>query len=165
MSKILLTILFILSPNVMGDELGWDVYLSDHGWATISGIHHEGEPLLTSIKSVPKEVWVKYFRVFPNEDDVTFQKEIHEFLKTNYPQLHNEALNSAGNVHNPKVIALRIPFQEALMASSLVTRINAALESRCERVVSASYEKFTIRKSNGKPVYSAMVWLSTNDCT
>jgi hypothetical protein len=165
MPRILLIILIVLSPIALGDESGWDVYLSDHGWATISGIHNEGEPLLASIKSVPKDIWLKHFRVFPNEDDISLQKEIHNFLETNYPRLHKEALDSAGNMHNPKVKALRTPFQEALMASSLVTKINAALKSRCERIVSASYEKFTIRKSNGKPVYSAMVWLSTDKCT
>lgn len=164
MSRTLLVIFLTLSPYSLVGELGWNVYLSDHGWATISSIQHEGEPLLVSIKSVPKDIWLKHFRVFPNKKDVYLQREINDFLKVNYPELHNEALNSAGNMHNPKVKALRVPFQEALMASSLVTKINAALKSRCERITSASFEKFRIIKSNGNPVYSAMVWLSTDKC-
>lgn len=77
-----------------------------------------------------KEVWLRNFRVFPSEKDVLLQAELHNFLILNYPDLIGDALNSAGNMHNPKVTALRAPFQEAIMASSLVTKINILLKSR-----------------------------------
>lgn len=84
---------------------------------------------------------------------------------SNYPELHAEALRSAGNMHNPKVTALREPIKEAKLASSLAKKIGIALASRCERIASTSYEKFTIWKKDGKPTYNAMVWLSTKKCT
>ena len=165
MQRVLLIIIFMYSSFVSSEESGWDVYFSEHEWASISGKHHSGHSLTKAIALVPKDLWLKHFRVFPAEDDVEFQKEVHNFLASNYPILHEQALNSAGNMHNPKVKALRVAFQEAIMSSSLVAKINVLLKSRCEHVTSTSYEKFTIRKNNGQPIYSAMVWLSTEKCT
>jgi hypothetical protein len=165
MLRVLLITIFIYSPFASSEEVGWDVYFSDHEWASISGKHHSGHSLSKAIELVPKELWLKSFRIFPAEEDVEFQKEVHNFLAINYPQLHEQALNSAGNMHNPKVKALRGAFQQAIMSSSLVAKINTLLKSRCERVTSTSYEKFTIIKNNGQPIYSAMVWLSTEKCT
>lgn len=165
MPRILLIILFAFTPFVCGEEKGWKVYFSEEGWVSISGKHLSGESLTRTIGLVPDDTWLRYFRVFPSEDDAELQADIHNFLALNYSDLHNEALMSAGNMHNPKVKALGNAFQEAIMASGLVTRINTLLKQRCERITSTSYEKFTIfRKSNGEPIYSAMVWLKTEKC-
>jgi hypothetical protein len=165
MQRVLLITFLMFSPFVSGDESGWNVYFSEHGWASISGKHHKGHSLSKAIGLVPKEVWLRNFRVFPSEEDASLQAELHNFLALNYSDLLDEALDSAGNMHNPKVTALRVPFQEAILASSLVSKINILLKSRCERITTTSYEKFTIRKNNGKPIYSAMVWLSAEKCT
>lgn len=69
---------------------------------------------------VPSKTWLKYFRTFPSRDDAELQSEFREFLMAKYPKPHKEAVASAGNMHNPKIVALRPAFQEALMASSLV---------------------------------------------
>lgn len=152
-------------PFASSEESGWDVYFSDHEWASISGKHHSGHSLSKAIALVPKDLWLKHFRVFPAEEDVEFQEEVHNFLALHYPLLLDQALSSAGNMHNPKVKALRVAFKEAIMSSSFVAKINVLLKSRCEQITSTSYEKFTIRKNNGQPIYSAMVWLSTEKCT
>ncbi len=165
MHRVLLIMFLMFSPIVFGDESAWNVYLSENGWATISDTHLKGHSLSKAIGLVPKDVWLRSFRVFPSEKGALLQAELHDFLVLNYPNLIGEALNSAGNMHNPKVTALRVPFQEAIMASSLVTKLNILLQSRCERITSSSYEKFTISNNNGKPTYSAMVWLSMEKCT
>jgi hypothetical protein len=153
------------SPVLFGESGSWSTYISEHGWATVSDTHQGEHSLSEAIALVPDDIWLKHFRIFPSRDDVKLQKELHDFLTSKYPVLHNEALASAGNMHNPKVISLRSAFQEALMASSLVKRINTSIKSRCERITSASFEKFTIRKNDNQPTYSAMVWLSTEQCT
>ncbi|MBY6189324.1 hypothetical protein KUV22_02735 [Microbulbifer agarilyticus] len=160
---LLLSVIF--SPALFGESTGWSTYISEHGWATVSDTREGKGSLSEAIALVPDDVWLKHFRTFPSVGDVTIQNELHDFLASKYPELHNEALASAGNMHNPKVVALRVAFQEALMFTSLVTRINASLKSRCERITSASFEKFTIRNSGNQPTYSAMVWLSTKKCT
>ena len=143
---------------------GWDVSIHAH-WATLYDTHRGELPLTEAVNSVPKDIWLRNFRVFLSEDDHVLQKELHEFLSSNYPELHAEALSSAGNMHNPKVTALREPINQAILASSLAKEIGIALTSRCERIASTSYEKFMIRKKDGHPIYSAMVWLSTEKCT
>ena len=155
----------IFSPVLFGESTGWSTYISEYGWATVSDTHQGERSLSEAIALVPDDVWLKHFRTFPSGEDVKMQKELHNFLVSKYPELHNEALASAGNMHNPKVVALRAAFQEALMSTNLVTRINASLKSRCERITSASFEKFTIRKNGNQPTYNAMVWLSSEKCT
>ncbi len=164
--KIIAFILSLLvSPALFGESASWSIYISEHGWATVSDTHQGDHSLSEAIELVPNEIWLKYFRTFPSREDVELQMELRDFLTSKYLKLHNEALASAGNMHNPKVVALRAAFQEALMSSSTVKRINALLKSRCERISSASFEKFTISKNDGQPTYSAMVWLSTEKCT
>lgn len=164
--KIIAIILGILcSPHLFAVGDSWSVYFSESDWATVSDSPQGEYSLSDAIAHIPKEVWLRSFRIFPEKDDIELQKELHDFLELKYPGLHKEALASAGNMHNPKVVVLREAFEEALMASSMVKRINVLLQSRCERITSASFEKFTIRKNKGQPTYNAMVWLSTEKCT
>lgn len=120
------------------------------------------------ISSVPEDVWIKYLRIFPTKKDKRIQAELHKYLAAQYPRLQADALASAGNMHNPKIIALREAFKEAILATSVVKELNLALSAsaRCERISSTSFEKFNIRTNeNGLPIYSALIWLTTEKCT
>ena len=165
MRNIVAISLFSVSCFALASDSGWDVSIHDDEWATLYDTHQGKLSLNQAVDSVPKGIWLRNFRIFLSGDDLVVQNELHEFLSSNYPELHTEASSSAGNMHNPKVTALREPIKEAILASSLVKKIETALASRCERIASASYEKFTIWKKDGKPTYSAMVWLSTEKCT
>ena len=165
MRNIVAILLLSVSCFALASDAGWDVSIHDDEWATLYDTHQGRLSLNQAVDSVPKSIWLRNFRIFLSEDDLVLQKELHEFLSSNYPDLHAEALSSAGNMHNPKVTALRDPIKEAILASSLAKEIRIALASRCERIASTSYEKFTIWKKDGKPTYSAMVWLSTEKCT
>ena len=165
MRNIVAFLIISVSSFAVAADSGWDVSTYDNEWATLYDTHQGKLSLTDAVNSVPKRVWLRNFRIFLSEHDHLLQKEIHEFLSSNYPELHAAALNSAGNMHNPKVIALREPVKEAILATSLAKEINAALASRCEQLATTSYEKFIIWKKNGKPTYSAMVWLSTAKCT
>ena len=162
-----IAVILILSAScfALASDSGWDVSIHDDEWATLYDTHQGKHSLIEAVESVPREIWLRNFRVFLSETDLELQKELHEFFSTHYPELHAEALSSAGNMHNPKVTALRESIKEAILASSLAKDISNALASRCERIVETSYEKFMIWKKNGKPTYSAMVWLSTEKCT
>ena len=165
MKSIASIFLFSVSSFVFASDSGWNVSIYDEEWATLYDTHQGRLSLREAIDSVPKNIWLKNFRIFLSEDYPLLRRELHEFLSLNYPDLHNEALSSSGNMHNPKVIAIREPVKKAILASSFAKKIGDALASRCERIASASYEKFIIQKNDGKPTYSAMVWLSTEKCT
>ena len=154
-----------VSSLALGSDSGWDVSTHDNEWATLYDTHQGKLSLSEAVGSVPKGIWLRNFRIFLSANDLVLQKELHEFLSSNYPDLHAAALSSVGNMHNPKMIALREPFKEAILGSKLAKEISMALASRCERIVSTSYEKFTIWKKDGKVTYSAMVWFSTEVCT
>lgn len=165
MKNIVAFLIISASCFAVASDSGWDVSIYDNEWATLYDIHQGRLSLNKAVDSIPKRIWLRNFRVFLSESDLVLQKEIHEFLSSNYPELYAAALNSSGNMHNPRVTALREPIKEAILASSLAKEISAALASRCERIASTSYEKFMIWKKDGKPTYSAMVWLSTEKCT
>ena len=165
MRSILVIIILTVKSFAFASDTGWDISVHDNEWATLYDTHQGKLSLTKAVDSVPKNIWLRNFRIFISESDHRMQKELHEFFKSNYPELHVDALQSAGNMHNPKMIALREPFKEAILASSLAKEIMAVLSSRCERIVSSSYEKFTIWRKDGQTIYSAMVWLSTEECT
>lgn len=146
MRNIVIVLILTVSNFVFASDSGWDVSIHNNEWATMFDTHQGDLSLTEAVNSVPKGIWLRNFRVFLSEDDHVLQKELHEFLNSNYPELHAEALSSAGNMHNPKVISLREPIKQAILALSLAKKIGAALTLRCERIASTSYEKFMIRK-------------------
>ena len=164
--KVIAIILFFSFSNfVFASDSGWNVSVHDEEWATLYETPQGELSLSEAVDAVPKGIWLRNFRIFLSEDHPLLQRELHEFLSSNYPDLHNEALSSSGNMHNPKVIEIREPVREAILASTFAKKIGNALASRCERIASASYEKLIIQKNNDTPIYSAMVWLSTEKCT
>ncbi len=166
MKLLVLLVGLVVSPHAFCDGSKWNAYIHESGWAVLSDTYKEGEySLLDAVALVPKQFWLRHFRVLLTEKNSELQKEIHDYLASNYPVLHAEALHSSGNMHNPKIKALHIAFQDAILASSLAQRIDAALESRCERIASTSFEKFDIRHKDGVPIYGAMLWLSSEKCT
>lgn len=152
----------------LGSDTMWDVYIQKDEWAVLTKKPSGEYSLPLAINSIPKGVWIENFRFFPTEKDEKMQAELHKYLEAKYPRLQAEALASAGNMHNPKIIALRDAFKEAILATSMVKSLNSALTdgSRCERITSTSFEKFHIQtKTTGQPIYGAMVWLTTEKCT
>lgn len=168
MKNIFLLLIMLYPAISFGNDLMWDIDIQDNEWAEIAK-HPSGEYSLSSaIDSIPKDVWLIHFLVFPINQDMQMQIEIDNYLANQYPTLHAEALASAGNMHNPKVAVLENAFMEAILATSLVKRLNLALKEspRCERITSTSYEKLYIQtREKGQPIYNAVVWLNTEKCT
>lgn len=90
------------------------------------------------------------------------QTEIHNYLKAHYPNELNAAHLSAGNMHNPKAIPLRKPFEEALVKSSYVQSIAEILREHGYEVTAASTEKFMLIERNK---FDAMTWLKVEQLT
>ncbi len=92
--------------------------------------------------------------------DETFQKEIFEQLEKNAPQVLGAARQSAGNMHNPKMVALRADFARAVMGTPTVTGISKALAAQGMKISRPSFEKLELRKEEQGPRFRCFLWLS-----
>lgn len=72
-------------------------------------------------------------------------------LKRDAPRELEQALQSAGNMHNPKMYSLAQPFAKAILQTPTVTKIDAALALYELRIAKAAFEKFEIRKDAAGP--------------
>lgn len=95
----------------------------------------------------------------------TIQTDIMSYLSKNYPQELKEALNSAGNMHNPKMIALRKPFEEALLNTLYVKTINEILEPHDYKIAGVSFEKLFLIKEEDSILFDALTWFKIGQLT
>ncbi|TQV88252.1 hypothetical protein [Aliikangiella coralliicola] len=159
------SIIFIFFTQlVSADNLKWEPTIRDDGVSVIFATNEGFESLGEAIGSVPNDSWIMHVVVPLLPQNTDFQKDIHYYIKENQQGELDAALNSAGNMHNPKVIALHEIFTEAVLNSKYAESINIALASRCERITTVSFEKFYISKTSAKPQYSAILWFTTEKC-
>ncbi len=91
--------------------------------------------------------------------DDAFQNEILSELRLRSLNLLNDALKSAGNMHNPKMRALYSPFAKAVLHTATVKRINEELGPFGLKIVEASPEKLTIIERKGVKYLDAILYL------
>jgi len=127
--------------------------ISSEGHATLNEAvsDYQNEAPNTSLK----HIWMALFF----DSDSKSQSEIKAYLKEHYPKLFSVALKSSGNLHNPKVIPLQEPYEEAILSTSFVSSLNEALSHIGYKVSKASSEKFFIDQRS--KTFSAAVWLMT----
>ncbi|GAA6143209.1 hypothetical protein [Hydrogenophaga sp. 5NK40-0174] len=95
-----------------------------------------------------------------NADASAMQSDILNHLREKHPRLLEGALRSAGNLHNPKVVALRPAFEEAVLHSAYVAEINEALKRAGYRVTGVESEKFFLLKGETEGVrFDALLWI------
>ena len=92
--------------------------------------------------------------------DAVFQKEIFTELRLNSFNELNAALQSSGNIHNPKIRALYDHFARAVLQTATVNRINTELEPFGLRIFETYPEKLTIIEMNGAKNFDAILYLS-----
>lgn len=80
--------------------------------------------------------------------DPTFQNELMAAVRQSAPKELAEAMRSAGNMHNPKMVQLRKPFEKAVLLTPTVKRIDRDLARYGLYVVSAATEKLTLLGGN-----------------
>ena len=73
-----------------------------------------------------------------------FEREIAAVVQSSAPREWAEATKSAGNMHNPKVVALGPLFDRAVLAAPTVRTLSRDLERVGLRIAEASHEKLMI---------------------
>lgn len=164
MRNIIAFLLLFISCFTQASASGWEVSIYKNERAYLTRTHQDGLSLNQAVEAVPNDVGLRSFRLTLNEDDPVVQKELHEFLNLNYPDQLEEALRLGRSLPYAKAAALRLPLQEAIMASSLANEISSALASRCERIASSGLEKFGFWQKDGQLVVTGMVTISTGEC-
>jgi hypothetical protein len=96
-------------------------------------------------KSVPLKhiTYSKYFN-----DDPTVQAELLNEFRSRFPELLADAFKSSGNMHNPKVLPLRLKFSECLVMTPTLAKINETLLAQGYSVKRIEFEKFWIDKKS-----------------
>lgn len=151
------------SQVTVAEPLKWQTNFADHEaviFASSTGV----DSLKDAIAAVPKSVWIRSVQVSPLAQFDGLQHELQTYLQQHYPQMLADALASAGNIHNPKVVALWQGFKEAVLASGFVKQINSDFSGLCESITSVDIEKFFITTQSLSPQFEAMVWLKTEQC-
>jgi len=92
--------------------------------------------------------------------NTAFQEEIFTELRLKSFSELNTALQSSGNIHNPKIRALYDPFARAVVQTATVKLINLELKYFGLRIVEASPEKLIIRETNGKKYFDAILYFT-----
>jgi hypothetical protein len=82
------------------------------------------------------------------DHDARAQNEILKFLHGHYPNELSEAMKTAGNMHNPRVMPLRKPFEEAVMATSFIKNVQADLAKIGYTISRVEIEKFVFIKQS-----------------
>ncbi|MFB2680985.1 hypothetical protein [Shewanella mangrovisoli] len=153
----------LFSQVTVAEPLKWQTRLADHDaviFASSTGV----DSLIDAIAAVPKSVWIRSVQLSTLAQFDGLQHELHTYLQQHYPQVFADALASACNINNPKVVALREGFKEAILASGFVKQINSDFSARCERITSVDIEKFFITTQSSSPQFEAMLWLKTEQC-
>ncbi len=163
--RVITVFLILFTQSVSSEEIKWEPRVRDDGIAVVLSSRDGYSSLSEAVASINIQTWIKHVRLYLEYENTNFQNEIHSYMEANYSSELEAALASAGNMHNPKVIALRQAFTEAVLASNYVKTLNAAFSGRCEKITKASYEKFHISQKTEKPRYGAMLWLTTEECT
>ena len=93
--------------------------------------------------------------------DEKFQKELSDCLERDARRELKEALESFGNMHNPKMNQLWKPFQKAFSATPTISKFNASLATYGLTISKVGCEKFELRKDSSDPKrhFSGSLWL------
>lgn len=92
--------------------------------------------------------------------DDNFQKELFQRLEVIAPKELKEAMESAGNMHNPKMNLLRPSFEKAVLATPTVLRFKEDLARHQLEIARVSCEKFSFASSEGSKRISCILSLT-----
>jgi hypothetical protein len=163
----LLALLVFVAPCIAADKWTIGVVPQDNtlGHIAISqdGFDSLTEAVLQFPNQAPQARLTHIWIGLTVDHDELAQTEIMYYLQQHYPKELKAATESAGNMHNPKVIPLRKPFEEALLSTTFVKNLRADLDKIGYEVSGVSSEKFTFIKQTKS--FSAATWLMTKQKT
>jgi len=102
---------------------------------------------------------LKLIGLQPFIQDADYQKDLFSVLERNSPKPLQEALQSAGNMNNPKMSPLYTPFMEAVLDTSVVRNIRRELAAEGLKVRRASGEKLELIKDQGQRRFTCSLYL------
>ena len=163
MLRLILALLVFVSPCLVVEKWTIGVAPQDNtlGYIAISqdGFDSLTEAVLQFPNQAPQTRLTHIWIGLTVDHDALAQKEIMDFLQQHYPKELKAATESAGNMHNPKLIPLRKPFEEALLSTTFVKTLQSDLAKIGYEVSGVSTEKFIfIKQANS---FSAATWLMT----
>lgn len=159
----ILALLLFVSPCLAAEKWTIGVALKDNTLGHIAISQDGFDSLTDAVLQFPNQapqarlthIWIG----LTADHDALAQKEIVGYLQQHYPKELKAAMESAGNMHNPKVIPLRKPFEEALLSTTFVKNLQADLAKIGYEVSGVSTEKFSFIKQTNS--FSADTWLMT----
>lgn len=92
--------------------------------------------------------------------DDEFQKDLKEQLVQLAPDAMRAAEHSAGNMHNPKMIALHRHFAAAVLGTKLISSVNTALARHRLEITRVSHEKLSLIDHSGQRRFMCILSLS-----
>lgn len=113
----------------------------DVGHATFDGALKE----LSASGRIRRLDGINGFELFSEEN---FQTELFSGLERDAPRELKGAMESAGNMHNPKMHQLRKLFERTLLGTPTITKLNASLAAYGLTISQLSCEKFELRRPN-----------------
>ena len=95
-------------------------------------------------------------------NNANLQKELYQQFEKDFPDLLADALRSAGNMHNPKVLPLTAKFSESMLKTSTIKKIADQLKEYGYTIKDIGCEKFSIIKGTDPPAFYAIVFVTLN---
>jgi len=92
--------------------------------------------------------------------ETDFQQELFSSLRASEPQRLEAALRSSGNHDNPAMLALRRPFQRAVLDSDVVAHLRKELMAHGLDVATVELEKLTLDTTGQSPRLRCFLWLT-----
>ena len=151
------------------EAVSWEVR-SHYSEANTVNIAYRGkslENLNSVLRSLPptKKLGGINLRRLVKIESENIQKDIMYYLKKEHPAQLEEAVHSAGNMHNPKIKAIRNPLKHAVLNSGYIKEINIMLNNICYTIEGISFEKLFIIKSGNVIKFDALTWLTVKQLT
>jgi hypothetical protein len=103
---------------------------------------------LSDSGAIQKLATINGFELFAEE---SFQNELFAGLERDAPHELREGRESSGNMHNPKMNQLRMPFEKALLATPTITKLNASLAAHGLAITGSNTEKLELRNTPTNP--------------
>ena len=162
--KIKYLVIYLLIFSYPIDAISWEINPHYSKPDTVNIVYNgksleDLKPVITGIPSTIKLDGI-YLRRLVKIKSKNLQNDIMNFLNKNYPVELEQALASSGNMHNPKLKAIKEPLKLAVLDSTYVKEINRILNSICYTINDVSFEKLFIIKNESTSMFDAMTWLT-----
>ncbi len=92
-------------------------------------------------------------------DDRAFQRELAAALRRSAPRELTAALESSGNMHNPRVVPLRAHVEQSILETPTLQALEAVLSTHGLGFARAGIEKFVVTGPPEEPLFSFMLFL------